>query len=711
MRRWWIIAAKEEAVENRYSEEEARSFCTRFAAVGEDVALRVYTSRLIGAEKQLVMHGGGNTSVKSTWRTLLGDELEGIFVKGSGWNLDSIEPPGLPGLDLAYLRRLRALEGMSDKEMVNELRTHLFDASSPNPSVETLLHAFLPHKFIDHSHADAILTLTNQPDGEELVKEALGRDIPVVPYVMPGFELAGVAAAVADEHPQAIGLVLHRHGLFTWGATAKDSYDRHIELVTRAEEWIAARTRGKRSVAVEAVPYDAAAARRAAASLAPLLRGALSQVDPDSRRWIVELRLSPAIWEMVHSPDVKELLLGPPLTPDHVTRTKERPLVVPAPEEGDVEGFRRSLSAALSAYVESYDRYFQANVERTGRELVCLDPLPRVVLVRERGIFCVGASLGEARIAGDLYEATVEVKSVAPLLGRYEGLSSEDLFDVEYWSLQQAKLGKAKERPLQRRVALVTGAGGAIGSAIVRLLCEDGACVVGCDIDAAALELVVERSGAGGVCTGVVADVTDESSIAHAFLEACARYGGVDVVVLNAGITAAAPIEELELETWRRVLEVNLTGYFTTLKHAVRLMKEQGTGGHVIVNASKNVFAPGVELAAYSASKAGGHQLGKLAAIELAPFGIRVNMINPDAIFADGDIPSGLWQELGPDRARSCGVSLDELEDYYRQRNLLKTRITAEDVARAVRFFAREETPTTGATLPVDGGIPTAFPR
>ena len=299
-------------------------------------------------------------------------------------------------------------------------------------------------------------------------------------------------------------------------------------------------------------------------------------------------------------------------------------------------------------------------------------------------------------------------------LGPYRALDNADLFDVEYWSLEQAKLGKSKEKPLQRKVALVTGAGGAIGSAIVEALARDGAAVVALDLAGDALARVVDRTCAAagvGACVGVVTDVTDEASMARAFAEACDTYGGVDIVVLNAGITRSAPIDQLTLDDWNLVLEVNLTGYFLTLREAVRLFRRQRMGGNVVVIASKNAFAPGPEFAAYSVSKGGGHQLGRLAAIELAPLGVRVNMINPDAIFGHGDVPSGLWQQIGDERARMRGMTMADLPEYYRKRNLLKVPLAAADVARAVLFFAREETPTTGATLPVDGGLPEAFPR
>ncbi len=377
--------------------------------------------------------------------------------------------------------------------------------------------------------------------------------------------------------------------------------------------------------------------------------------------------------------------------------------------------WKATVDQALVGYAEGYDEYFESNVEKKGRtELARLDPLPRIVAVRDLGVFAIGNSVEAASIAGDLYQHTAEVKALAMRLGRYRTLDNSDLFDVEYWSLEQAKLGKSKEKPLQRKVALVTGAGGAIGSAIVEALARDGAAVVALDQNADALAKVVDRTCTAigvGACVGVVADVTDEISMANAFAEACDTYGGIDIVVLNAGITRSAPIDQVTIDDWNLVLDVNLTGYFLTLREAVRLFKRQRMGGNVVVIASKNAYAPGPEFAAYSVSKGGGHQLGRLAAIELAPFGVRVNMINPDAIFGHGDVTSGLWKQIGDERARMRGMTMSDLPEYYRKRNLLKIPLDASDVARAVLFFAREETPTTGATLPVDGGLPEAFPR
>ncbi|HVR29301.1 MAG TPA: bifunctional aldolase/short-chain dehydrogenase [Thermoanaerobaculia bacterium] len=703
-------------MQSRWSDGEALRFVERYARWGEDVALRVYTSRLIGSEPTLVMHGGGNTSVKSLHRDLFGDEIEAIHVKGSGWNLESIEPPGLPGLDLAYLRRLREVDELSDEEMVNQLRTHLFDASAPNPSVETLLHAFLPAKFVDHSHADAILALTNQERGQEWVIEALGDRVAIVPYVMPGFGLAKAAAQIRDENPAAEAMVLDLHGLFTWGETARESYERHVEYVTRAEAFL--EHRAGRRLAPRRPAARQLEAPGSAAEAAPLLRGALARAAAAAgapSHWILDFRRDAAIDELVTAPDADEALTTPPLTPDHVIRTKSYPLVVPEFDPADAEGWVAEVEEALADFAESYQTYFEKLSRLKGRDdLRQLDPLPRIVAVRDLGIFAVGASAEAAAIAGDLYQHTAEVKALVRRLGPYRALDDSELFDVEYWSLEQAKLGKGGEKPLARRVAFVTGAGGAIGSAIVEALALDGAAVVALDLASDALAGVVDRTCAlagVGACVGVEADVTDEASIERAFSEACATYGGVDLVVLNAGIARSAPIDRTSLEDWNRVLEVNLTGYFLTLREATRLWKRQGMGGNVVVIASKNAYAPGPEFAAYSVSKGGGHQLGRLAAIELAPLGVRVNMINPDAIFAHGEVTSGLWVEIGEERARARGLKPSDLPEYYRKRNLLKVPLAAEDVARAVLFFAREETPTTGATLPVDGGLPEAFPR
>src|SRR5437868_721581 len=706
-------------MKSRWSDTEAREFCERYApAWGEPLALRVYTSRLIGAEADLVMHGGGNTSVKVTKETLLGDRVEALCVKGSGWDLDSIEPQGLPALDAGYLRRLRKLESLSDEEMVNQLRTHLFDATAPNPSVETLLHAFLPHVFIDHTHADAILALTNQPDGAELIRQALGASVVIVPYVMPGFRLAKLAAEMFEGMPDAHGLVLLKHGLFTFAADARTSYERTIEYVDRAESFLHSHARARPA----ARKAQGTASRQSAAALmakfGPVLRGLLASppasAGQPAPRVILEHRAAPEDLALLGAPECASLASRGPLTPDHVIRTKAKPLFIGEPRLDDPEAFRSQVGAAIEAYRKAYDSYFAEQVRAKSTSRKKLDPAPRVLLIPGLGIVCAGKTRKDAAIAADISEHTLRIKSAAESMGRYEPLDDSELFDMEYWSLEQAKLGKETEKPLARQVALVTGAAGAIGVATCAELARAGAHVVLTDVDGEALERarakVAQIAGASG-CSAVRMDVTSEESVDAAFDHACRTFGGVDVVVANAGIAHVSPLADADAGQFRKVLDVNLVGYFLTLRAAARVMRAQGTGGNIVVNASKNVFAPGADFGAYSASKAAGHQLGKVAAIELAPIGVRVNMINADAVFAEGDTPSGLWREIGPDRARSRGLAPEKLQEYYRERNLLHSEVTGADVGRAVVFFASNQTPTTGATLPVDGGIAAAFPR
>ncbi|MCC6574005.1 MAG: bifunctional aldolase/short-chain dehydrogenase [Planctomycetes bacterium] len=700
-------------MQSRYNEADAKAAIAKYPGVSAEIALRVYTSRLIGADDTLVMHGGGNTSVKGVHKGLLGENIEAIYVKGSGWNLDTIEPPGFPGMDLTYLRKLRALPKLSDEQMVNEQRSHMFDSNGPNPSVETLLHAFLPHKVVDHSHADAILALTNRPDGEALVREIFGARVGIVPYVMPGFALAKLCAEVYERDPKVEGLVLLKHGLFTFGETAKESYERHTTLVHRAEEWLAAKSRNSRSEPAAVSPDSGALAAR----IAPLLRGLLAEAtgnaDAPHRRMVLDWRATPAIMDFVNRPDLRTLALTGPLTPDHVIRTKAMPCVMQQPAADDAV-LREQLVEEITAFRKAYNDYFDEQTEAKGVTRTRLDDFPRVVLVPGAGMFCFGPSKKDARIAADIYEHTIAVKALVAATGKYEGLPMGDLFDVEYWPLEQAKLGKSKEKSLARQVALVTGAAGAIGSAVAERLIEEGAHVVLTDINAEALTRTCDDIGkklGKDNRRGVVGDITDEKFVRELFDEISRQYGGVDIVVPNAGIAHSASFDTLDVTAWERVQRVNSSGYFLVMRESIKHMRRQGTGGHIVVVGSKNVAAPGAEFAAYSASKAAAHQMAKVAALETAKDGIRVNVLAPDAVFGNEHNPSGLWQEVGPGRAKAHGVEANSLEDFYRQRNLLKARVTGRHVGNAVVFFASNQTPTTGATLPIDGGIGAAFSR
>jgi NAD(P)-dependent dehydrogenase (short-subunit alcohol dehydrogenase family) len=428
---------------------------------------------------------------------------------------------------------------------------------------------------------------------------------------------------------------------------------------------------------------------------------------------VLEYRASDEILACLARPDAAELARAGPLTPDHVIRTKGPHLFLGAPLPQGDDSLREQLAAAVSAYRTRYDEYVATHQNRARTPITQLDSSPRVILVPDVGIFSAGRCKADARIAADIADHTVRAKALANGLSRYTALSDGDLFDMEYWSLEQAKLGKAKDAPLAGQVALVTGAVGAIGFGICRQLVAAGAHVLVSDLDAARCEAAVKELDpkGKGVALPLVIDVTDEGSVSAGMASACRLYGGLDIVVLNAGIAHVSAIESLEALDFRRVLDVNLVGTFLVLREAARLMRRQGLGGNLIVNSSKNVFGPGADFGAYSASKAGAHQLAKVAALELAAAGIRVNLINADAVFGDPKRPSGLWQEVGPARARSRGLDPSALPEYYRNRNLLKATVTPEHVGNAVVFFASNLTPTTGATLPVDGGVADAFPR
>jgi rhamnulose-1-phosphate aldolase/alcohol dehydrogenase len=701
-------------MKSAYSDTEAESFVQKYANVPRDVALRVYTSRLIGRDDTLVMHGGGNTSVKAPHRLITGDSVEAIYVKGSGWNLDSIEPQGLPALDLSYLRKLRALPALSDEDMVNELRSHMFDAGGPNPSVETLLHAFLPHRFVDHSHSDAILAITNRPEGEQLCREIFGERVAVVPYIMPGFTLAKACAEAFERNPRVEGLVLIKHGFFTFGDSARESYERHIALVGMAEHWLGSRAGRKLTPGYSATREP----RELAALVAPLLRGLLAEPTGDEdapwRRMVMEWRATPEILEFVNSAECADLAATTPLTPDHVIRIKPWPCVVQDPDFDDPSALAQQLEDEITDFRTRYDRYFAENVERKGVKRKALDSFPRVVLVPGAGMFCFGPTKKDAGIAADLYEHTIGVKAQIHATSRYEALTLPDLFDMEYWPLEQAKLGKAKEKALARQIALITGAAGAIGSAIAARLMEEGCHVVLSDFNAEALTRVSEELGrrfGHELRRHVVADVSDEQGVSGLFAEAARLYGGVDIVIPNAGIALSKPIIELGTEEFERVQRVNSMGCFLVMREGARLLRRQATGGHIIVIGSKNVAAPGAEFAAYSASKAAAHQLAKVAALECAKDGIRVNVLAPDAVFGDEKNPSGLWGEVGPARARAHGIDPSRLEEHYRERNLLKARVTGRHVGNAVIFLATNQTPTTGAVLPIDGGHAQTFSR
>jgi rhamnose utilization protein RhaD (predicted bifunctional aldolase and dehydrogenase)/NAD(P)-dependent dehydrogenase (short-subunit alcohol dehydrogenase family) len=701
-------------MQSRWSDNEASEFVARYGPYyGEDLALCTYASRLLGAEDQLVLHGGGNCSVKSTHKDVLGRTVPALYVKGSGFEMATIEPEGHAGLYLEYLKQLRALSDLCDEAMADEFRTHLLNPRSPAPSIEALTHAFLPPKFVDHTHADAILTLTNQAERDKHLRDALGEDVIVLEYVRPGFRLAKASAEAFDSNPGKRAIVWVCHGLATWGSDARQAYEVMIELVTRAEQY-AARHATRRVFGTAGV--SAAEAQKRLIQVAPLLRGALAEPTGDAdrpfRRVILQPLVSREVLDFIAWEGAKELALAPPLASDHLIRTKAWPLWIDHPAYDDCDRLRSQITASVSAYKADYSAYVERHTHRMPSGMAPFDPLPRLILMPGLGAVCAGQDARAARIARDITAHTLAVKAQVAAMGTYVSMSEDHLFEMEYHCLQHAKL-RPGELPLGRQVALVTGAAGSIGSAICEELLISGCHVAVSDVQQDALLALVEELGPKfpNRVLGVPLDVTDPCSVSRGFESVIANWGGVDLVIINAGAALVSSLEEMDLEKFRKLERVNTEGTLLLLREAALHFRLQGTGGDIVVISTKNVFAPGAKFGAYSASKAAAHQLARIASLEMAELGVRVNMVSPDAVFAHGQRKSGLWAEVGPDRMRARGLDEKGLEEYYRQRNLLKAAVTAKHVANAVLFFATRQTPTTGATLPVDGGLPDATPR
>lgn len=656
-------------MKNLWSDTEARARVRGYArrGVNRDVALRVYTTQLLGGDPRLVIHGGGNTSVKTRMADITGRELDVLCVKGSGWDMGDIEPPGLPAMRLEAVRPLLALETLSDEDMVNAQRLSLLDSKAPNPSVEALLHAFLPDKFIDHTHAWPVLALSDQPNGEELCTEVYSSRAALVPYIMPGFALAKKAYEVRAANPDIEGLILLKHGIFSFGETAEEAYGRMIELVGLAEDRLA------QSGRASFVPVTLPTALAPLEEVAPVLRGALG-----AKRWLLDHRTSGAVLEYINGEELERYGQAGVVTPDHVIRTKGKPLILPAPEAGKLEAWREAVERTLADFASDYEAYFSRNNGRDGVPKTQLDTLPRVAMVRGLGLFGIGASAGAAAIAADLAEATVAVVGDAEGLGRFTSIDEPDLFDIEYWSLEQAKLGKGAEKPLARQIAAVTGGAGAIGAAAARALASAGATVVTLDLKNADL----------------ACDVTDQASVDAAFAEICRRHGGLDILVSNAGAAWQGRIGEVDEAVLRQSFELNFFGHQRVAQGAVKIMRAQGTGGALLFNVSKQAVNPGRDFGPYGLPKAATLFLSRQYALDYGSDGIRSNAVNADRI------RSGLMtDDMIATRAAARGLE----EDDYMASNLLGREVTADDVAQAFLDLALAEK-TTGAVLTVDGG-------
>jgi len=673
-------------MKNRWSDIEARRWIQRGRSAGlsEDVSLRIYTTRILGEDPQLVLHGGGNTSVKTILPDTLGHLTEVICVKGSGWDMSRIEAAGLPALRLEPLRELRTVQEMDDVRMMKYLRGALLDPAAVNPSVETLLHAFLPHKFIDHTHANAVLAIANQPEAEKICRKIYGGRLGIVPYVMPGYPLAHVAMRHFESRPEVEGMILLHHGIFTWGDSAREAYDRMIRYVGLAEKFL--RARRKRSVSSTPKTGEASLDQ-----VAPVLRGALASWSADGKRqrWVLDHRTSPGIREFLSSKNLKRLTGPSVVTPEQVIRNKPFPLLTSAPS-ADLSLWAKRLRAELAAFQKRYGSYFRRNVRKSAERKVMLDAIPRVVLVPGVGLFGVGRTAAEAKVSADVYENSVSILQDGERVDRFRSIPEREIFEVEYWSLEQAKVSKGPDPALAGQVVVVTGGASGIGEATARLFARSGALVAVLDRDRTAAERVAGEIG--GLACGC--DVTRSSDVRVAFRKVVEKWGGVDLVVSNAGAAWQGRIGEVEEDILRKSFELNFFAHQTVAQNTVQIMRRQGSEGCLLFNVSKQAVNPGPDFGPYGLPKAATLFLLRQYAVDYGRDGIRSNGVNADRI------RTGLLTErMIRERSRARGIS----EKEYMGGNLLGQEVRAEDVAQAFLALALAQK-TTAAVLPVDGG-------
>jgi rhamnose utilization protein RhaD (predicted bifunctional aldolase and dehydrogenase)/NAD(P)-dependent dehydrogenase (short-subunit alcohol dehydrogenase family) len=677
-------------MKSKWVEADAAERVARGAKAGiePDLALRIYSTRLLGSDPKLVLHGGGNTSLKTRARDLLGEHVEVLRIKASGADMAEIGPAGLPAVRLAPLRSLRALAAVTDEDLVAVERANLIDPAAPNPSVEVLLHAFLPHKFVDHTHASAVLSIIDQPDGEKKCAEAFGGRLAFVPYLMPGFGLAKKAIEIFERSRPSDGLLLSKHGIVTFGEGAREAYERMIEMVTLAEDFIARNAKPRTIVIMSRQPEPAAA-------VAPIVRGACSQKDDKIegawRRLVLEFRGGAELVSALQS-DLSRLSKGGLVTPDHTIRTKNWPLVLPHADAGKLDDFAQATRQAVHAFVTRYRDYFARENKRVGGGKQELDPLPRVVLVPGLGLFGLGRTKREAAITADIAEEWIAVVGDAERIGGFESITEAEMFECEYWPLEQAKLGTRKEPPLAGQIAAVTGAAGAIGAATARAFAGAGAEVALLDVNLAAAR--EQAKLVGGSPLALACDVTDSGSVRAAFDQIAAHFGGVDIAVSNAGAAWQGRIGEVAEDILRKSFELNFYGHQRVAQAAVKIMLAQGTGGCLLFNVSKQAVNPGPNFGPYGLPKAALLALMRQYALDYGADGIRANAVNADRI------RSGLLTEdMIAARAKARGLS----EKDYMSGNLLGREVTAEDVAQAFLHQALALKTTADVTT-VDGG-------
>ena len=681
-------------MESRWSDQQQAATVNQYVALGHpaDLAVRVYTTRLLGQDPALVLHGGGNTSVKTVLPDADGTPVDVLCVKGSGWDMGTIEPAGLPAVRLEGLQALAAFDRLADDRMVMLQRRLLMDPGAPNPSIEAILHAILPFKHVDHTHANAIVGLTNQPHGEELVRE-LYPDAIVVPYVMPGFDLAKACDAAFKARPNGDGMILLKHGIFTFSDDPREAYEAMIAMVDRAERRLA---RGRPHPFTVARPPPGV---HPVAAVAPILRGALAHqdgADGQPRRFVLAHRSSENILNLCNAADAAELVSRGNATPEHVIRIKRAGLALPAPT-GDLSAFKGLVEAAVEGYAAEYRAYFERNNARVGGGRVMLDPKPRVFYVAGVGLFAAGPTRKDAQAAADVAEATVDVITQAEGVERFEPLPEADLFDIEYWSLEQAKLAKSGEKPLTRQIAVVTGAASGLGLAIAEALRAEGAEVALLDINEAPLREAAARIGG----LAVPCDLTDPAAVDAAIATVAEAFGGLDILASNAGAAFQGRMADVADEVLHKAFALNFYAHHYVARAAVRVMERQGTGGALVFNVSKQAVNPGPDFGPYGTSKAALLALMRQYAIEHGPAGITSNAVNADRI------RTGLMTDaMVAERSKARGLS----PEAYMRGNLVGREVRGSDVAAAFVHLAKART-STGAVLTVDGGNVAAMMR
>jgi rhamnulose-1-phosphate aldolase/alcohol dehydrogenase len=691
------------ATENLWDPQRARGL--------SELETLAYRSNLLGADRAVANFGGGNTSTKATERDHAGREVEVLWVKGSGTDLATIGAEQFTGLKLEEVLPLEERDEMSDEEMVSYLAACQLRPDMPRGSIETLLHAFVPYAHVDHTHPDAINMICCSEGGEALATECFGEEAVWIPYIRPGFTLSKQVGEAVRSNPNVRFILLAKHGLVTWGETHEESYGRTIEAINRAAEFVASRAGepfGGR--AVEPLPSE----RRESllAVVLPALRGALSSGSEEATHKILRAdHTSEDVLEFVCGRDSRELSQVGAACPDHLVRTKVKPLWVDFdPESEGADELKAKVREGVDEYRSEYEAYYARNREKNPQgDAPMFDPNPRVVLIPGVGLVGAAHNAKEAALSRDFAYRAINVIRGAHALGGYVSLTEEESYAVEYWPLELYKLAQAPPpRELAGKVAFVTGGAGGIGSAVARSLATEGACVVVCDLDEEGAKEVAESLPQPGIA--VRADVTDEGEVVRAYRRTALEYGGVDVVVSNAGLASSAPIEETSVEMWDKNHAVLAKGYFLVSREAFKIMKEQGVGGSLVFVASKNAMAAGKNASAYSSAKAAELHLARCLAEEGGPERIRVNSVNPDAVLSGSRIWDSSWRE---ERAAAYGIEPDELEEHYRKRNVLKLNVLPENIAEAVLHFASEarSSRSTGNVLNVDGGVKDSYPR